>query len=152
MVRKRFPDTHCSVARALNDVGDWWSLLVVKEAMLGTRRFVDFQQNLGIARNILCDRLARLLENGVLIKQDVGEHGTRYEYRLTDKGRDLFTVITALRQWSDRWNGESDGPELVDRANGESVRTVAVQSRDGRTLDVRAVVYRDSSDTDSAAG
>ena len=119
MVRKRFPDTHCSVARALNDVGDWWSLLVVKEAMLGTRRFVDFQQNLGIARNILCDRLARLLE---------------------------------LRQWSDRWNGESDGPELVDRANGEPVRTVAVQSRDGRTLDVRAVVYRDSSDTDSAAG
>jgi DNA-binding PadR family transcriptional regulator len=113
---------------------------------------VDFQQNLGIARNILCDRLARLLENGVLIKQDVGEHGTRYEYRLTDKGRDLFTVITALRQWSDRWNGESDGPELVDRANGEPVRTVAVQSRDGRTLDVRAVVYRDSSDTDSAAG
>ena len=152
MVRKRFPDTHCSVARALNDVGDWWSLLVEKEAMLGTRRFVDFQQNLGIARNILCDRLARLLENGVLIKQDVGEHGTRYEYRLTDKGRDLFTVITALRQWSDRWNGESDGPELVDRANGEPVRTVAVQSRDGRALDVRAVVYRDSSDTDSAAG
>ncbi len=152
MVRKRFPDTHCSVARALNDVGDWWSLLVVKEAMLGTRRFVDFQQNLGIARNILCDRLARLLENGVLIKQDVGEHGTRYEYRLTDKGRDLFTVITALRQWSDRWNGESDGPELVDRANGEPVRTVAVQSRDGRTLDARAVGSRDSSDTDSAAG
>ncbi|HAB09230.1 MAG TPA: transcriptional regulator [Alcanivorax sp.] len=152
MVRKRFPDTHCSVARALNDVGDWWSLLVVKEAMLGTRRFVDFQQNLGIARNILCDRLARLLENGVLIKQDVGEHGTRYEYRLTDKGRDLFTVITALRQWSDRWNGESGGPELVDRANGEPVPTVAVQSRDGRTLDVRAVVYREPSDTDSAAG
>jgi len=152
MVRKRFPDTHCSVARALNDVGDWWSLLVVKEAMLGTRRFVDFQQNLGIARNILCDRLARLLENGVLIKQDVGEHGTRYEYRLTDQGRELFTVITALRQWSDRWNGESDGPELVHRANGEPVRTVAVQSRDGRALDVRAVVYRDSSDTDSAAG
>ncbi len=152
MVRKRFPDTHCSVARALNDVGDWWSLLVVKEAMLGTRRFVDFQQNLGIARNILCDRLARLLENGVLVKQDVGEHGTRYEYRLTDKGRDLFTVVTALRQWSDRWNGESDGPELVDRANGNPVRTVAVQSSDGRSLDVRAVVYRGSSDTDSAAG
>ena len=152
MFRKRFPDTLCSGARALNDVGDGWALLVVKEAMLGTRRFVDFQQNLGIARNILCDRLARLLENGVLIKQDVGEHGTRYEYRLTDKGRDLFTVITALRQWSDRWNGESVGPELVDRANGEPVRTVAVESRDGRTLDVRAVVYRDSSATDSAAG
>ncbi len=152
MVRKRFPDTHCSVARALNDVGDWWSLLVVKEAMLGTRRFVDFQQNLGIARNILCDRLARLLENGVLIKQDVGEHGTRYEYRLTDKGRDLFTVITALRQWSDRWNGESDGPALVDRAHGEPVRPVTVQSADGRTLDVREVVYREASDADNLVG
>ena len=152
MARKRFDDSNCSVARALNEVGDWWSLLIVLQAMYGTRRFVDFQKELGIARNILCDRLARLLENGVLIKQDVGEHGTRYEYRLTDKGRDLFTVITALRQWSDRWNGESNGPELVDRANGEPVRTVAVQSTDGRTLDVRAVVYRDSSDTDSAAG
>ncbi len=140
MVRKRFPDTHCSVARALNDVGDWWSLLVVKEAMLGTRRFVDFQQNLGIARNILCDRLARLLENGVLIKQDVGEHGTRYEYRLTDKGRDLFTVITALRQWSDRWNGESDGLELVDRVRREPVASVSVQDSRGHRLDVPAGV------------
>ena len=150
MTRKRFQDMSCSVARALDDVGDWWSLLVVKEAMLGTRRFVDFQQNLGIARNILCDRLARLVDNGVLIKRDVGEHGTRYEYRLTDKGRDLFTVLTALRQWSDRWNGHGDPLELVDRRDGRPVRKVAVQGADGRELSPRDVIYRAETESTSS--
>ena len=151
-MRTRFTEENCSIARALEVLGDWWTFLVIREAFLGTRRFADFQSELGIAKNVLTKRLQHLVDHDVLEKVDAGQHGTRYEYRLTDKGRDLFTVITALRQWSDRWNGESDGPELVDRANGEPVRTVAVQSRDGRTLDVRAVVYRDSSDTDSAAG
>lgn len=149
MTRKRFQDMSCSVARALDDVGDWWSLLVVKEAMLGTRRFVDFQQNLGIARNILCDRLARLVDNGVLAKRDVGEHGTRYEYRLTDKGRDLFTVITALRQWSDRWNGDGDPLELVDRHSGRPIRPITVQDADGRDLGLREVAYREDTESTS---
>lgn len=152
MTRKRFQDMSCSVARALDDVGDWWSLLVVKEAMLGTRRFVDFQQNLGIARNILCDRLARLVDNGVLAKRDVGEHGTRYQYRLTDKGRDLFTVITALRQWSDRWNDDGDPLELVDRHSGRPIRPVTVQDADGRELSLREVVYREDRESASAGG
>ena len=104
MARKRFDDSSCSVARALNEVGDWWSLLIVLHAMYGTRRFVDFQQELGIAKNILCDRLARLVDNEVLRKVDVGEHGSRFEYRLTEKGRDLFPVVIALRQWGDKWN------------------------------------------------
>jgi DNA-binding HxlR family transcriptional regulator len=152
MARNRFPDNHCSVARALNDVGDWWSLLLVKEAMLGTRRFVDFQHNLGIARNILCDRLGRLVDNGVLTKQDVGEHGIRYQYRLTDKGRDLFTVITALRQWSDRWNGAHSTPVLVDRAQGQPVPPVVVHSRDGRVLSVRDAIYRAAEDSEAGNG
>ena len=104
MARKRFDDSNCSVARALNEVGDWWSLLIVLHAMYGTRRFVDFQQQLGIAKNILCDRLAKLVDNEVLRKVDVGEHGSRFEYRLTEKGRDLFPVVVALRQWGDKWN------------------------------------------------
>jgi len=141
MARKRSHDLSCSVARALDDVGDWWSLLVVKEAMLGTRRFVDFQQSLGIARNILCNRLERLVDNGVLNKHDVGEHGVRYEYRLTDKGRDLFTVITALRQWSDRWNGCSLPLQMLDRASERPIRSVTVQDADGRSLTVRDVFY-----------
>ena len=102
--RQRLQDDPCSVARALSDVGDWWSLLIVRQAMYGTRRYSDFRDQLGIARNILVDRLAKLVDNGIFKKVDVGAHGQRYEYRLTDKGKDLFTVLVALRQWGDRWN------------------------------------------------
>lgn len=141
MARKRFDDSNCSVARALNEVGDWWSLLIVLQAMYGVRRFVDFQQELGIARNILCDRLARLVDNEVLQKVEVGEHGSRQEYRLTDKGRDLFPVVIALRQWGDKWNPAPDGAplNLRDRANDQPIRAMAVQSLDGRELTVRDV-------------
>ena len=143
MTRKRFDEMGCSVACALNEVGDWWSLLVVKQAMLGTRRFVDFQNNLGIAKNILCNRLTRLVDNGVMLRVDVGEHGKRYEYRLTDKGRDLFTVVTALRQWSERWNGDKDAMQLVDGHSGEPLAPVVVQNQQGKTLSVRDVRFVD---------
>jgi DNA-binding HxlR family transcriptional regulator len=133
----------CSVACALNEVGDWWSLLVVKQAMLGTRRFVDFQHSLGIAKNILCNRLSRLVDNGVMVRVDVGEHGKRYEYRLTDKGRDLFTVVTALRQWSERWNGEKDAMQLVDGQSGEPLAPVVVNNQQGKVLTVRDVRFVD---------
>ncbi len=151
MARKRFDDSSCSVARALNEVGDWWSLLVVLHAMYGTRRFVDFQQELGIARNILCDRLARLVDNEVLKKVDVGEHGSRFEYRLTEKGRDLFPVVIALRQWGDKWNPAPDQPalDLRDRATGRPIRQVAVQNADGDSLTIRDVFVRDDSGSDT---
>lgn len=140
MSRKRFLDTECPVARALDQVGDWWSLRIVLQAMYGTRRFVDFQQQLGIAKNILCDRLSRLVEHDVLRKEDVGEHGSRYEYRLTEKGRDLFTVVVALRQWGDKWIPTEFPPlDLRDRENGEPIQTVRVLAEDGRALDVRDV-------------
>ncbi|WP_105103315.1 winged helix-turn-helix transcriptional regulator [Microbulbifer pacificus] len=141
MARKRFDDMACSVACALNEVGDWWSLLVIKQAMLGTRRFVDFQGELGIARNILCERLSRLVDNGVMVRVDVGEHGTRYEYRLTDKGRDLFPVVVALRQWSERWSGNKDDMQLVERDSGKPVAPVVVQGAQGSALSVRDVLF-----------
>lgn len=146
MARKRFDDSNCSVARALNQVGDWWSLLIVLHGMYGTRRFVDFQKELGIAKNILCDRLTRLVEDGVLKKVDVGEHGSRFEYRLTDKGRDLFPIVIALRQWGDKWNPAPDEPplDLRDRATGQPVRMVQVQSAEGNPLTVRDVFVSDS--------
>ncbi|WP_303289831.1 helix-turn-helix domain-containing protein [Marinobacter sp. SS5-14b] len=142
MARKRFDDSSCSVARALNEVGDWWSLLIVLHAMYGTRRFVDFQQQLGIAKNILCDRLAKLVDNEVLRKVEAGEHGSRFEYRLTEKGRDLFPVVVALRQWGDKWNPAPDGQplDLRDRATGQPVKTVTVQNADGQTLTIRDVL------------
>ncbi|TBW56421.1 transcriptional regulator [Marinobacter halodurans] len=153
MARKRFDDSNCSVARALNEVGDWWSLLIVLQAMYGTRRFVDFQQELGIARNILCDRLARLVDNDVLRKVEVGEHGSRHEYRLTGKGRDLFPVVVALRQWGDKWNPapNCDALDLRDRATGQPIREMAVQSADGKPLSIRDVFMPDT-ETPSKTG
>lgn len=141
MARKRFDDSNCSVARALDEVGDWWSLLVVLHAMYGTRRFVDFQKELGIARNILCDRLARLVDNQVLRKVEVGEHGSRFEYRLTDKGRDLFPIVIALLQWGEKWNPapEHEPLDLRDRESGEVISPVTVQTKDGKPLSVRDV-------------
>lgn len=141
MARKRFDDSNCSVARALNQVGDWWSLLIVLHAMYGTRRFVDFQQELGIAKNILCDRLARLVDNGVLKRVEVGEHGSRFEYRLTEKGRDLFPVVIALRQWGDKWNPSPDEAplDLRDRVTGQSIQPVHVQNAEGEPITVRDV-------------
>lgn len=149
MARKRFDDSNCSVARALNEVGDWWSLLVVLHAMYGTRRFVDFQQELGIARNILCDRLARLVDNEVLKKVDVGEHGSRFEYRLTEKGRDLFPIVIALRQWGDKWNPAPDQTplDLRDRETGRAILPVEVQDADGKPLTVRDVFVLEGADT-----
>ena len=152
MVKKRFDDASCSVARALNEVGDWWSLLLVLQAMYGTRRFVDFQQQLGIARNILCDRLGRLVDHGVLEKVDVGEQGSRFEYRLTRKGRDLFPVVIALRQWGDKWNPAPDAPhlDLRDRRTGRPVRLVQVEDADGAPLSIRDVFLPEQPQTKEA--
>ncbi|MDY6797265.1 MAG: helix-turn-helix domain-containing protein [Pseudomonadota bacterium] len=153
MARKRFDDSRCSVARALDEVGDWWSLLIVLQAMYGTRRFVDFQRELGIARNILCDRLERLVSNKVLRKVDMGEHGSRFEYRLTDKGRDLFPVVIALRQWGDKWNPAPDGRalDLCDRASGRPVGTMQVQDADGLPLTIRDVFVPEEPSTRQTA-
>ena len=130
------------MARALNEVGDWWSLRLVLQAMHGTRRFVDFQQELGIARNILCDRLNRLVEHEVLRKVDVGEHGSRYEYRLTDKGpgpvHGAGSAAPVGRQMEP--GGRSSAPEPADRKSGQPVSEVRVRDADGQPLNVRDVV------------
>jgi len=101
MERKSFADMDCSVAQCLEVVGEWWSMLVVRDAFLGVTRFDAFQERLGISRNILQQRLARLVDAGVLRREPYCEHPRRYDYRLTDKGRDLWPVLTAMRQWGD---------------------------------------------------
>src|SRR6266480_4232173 len=95
--RTSFEDMNCSVAQCLEVVGDWWSLLIVRDAFLGVRRFDDFQARLGIPRNTLNQRLGHLVDTGVLKRVPYHDHPLRSEYRLTDKGRDLFHVITAMR-------------------------------------------------------
>src|SRR5215207_8178729 len=111
----------CSVARTLEVVGEWWTMLIVRDAFFGVTRFDDFQRRLGIARNVLTARLDKLVEVGVLERVAYQERPRRYEYRLTAKGRDLWPVLNALREWGDRWTAGDDGPplDLVHRACGE---------------------------------
>lgn len=139
MVRKRFSQMNCGVAQALEALGDWWTLLIVRDAFFGVRRFSDFQANLGIARNILTDRLQRLVGHGILEKKDVGDVGQRYEYLLTPKGEALLPILTAMREWSDEWVfGAGHEPVLVtEKANGRIVPRMRVRNADGRELERR---------------
>lgn len=137
MRRKTFVHMNCSVAQALEVVGEWWSMLILREAFMGTRRFADFQRNLGIARNILTARLRRLTRQSVLRRVPAADGGARrYEYRLTEKGRALFPVITALRQWADRWVVGMDKLPVraIEIASGEDIAEVKVLDRAGREL------------------
>ena len=135
-MRRRFREDNCSIARSLEILGDWWTLLVVREAFLGTRRFADFAANLPIARNILSARLDHLVDHGVMARVDAGVHGTRYEYELTPMGKDLITMVTALRQWGDRWVlGKGHEPVLVlDRRTGRPIPRVRIVDDSGAPI------------------
>ena len=105
MERKSFAGMHCSVAQCLEAVGEWWSMLILRDAFLGVTRFDEFQQRLGISRNILNQRLAHLLEHGVLQKTLYSEHPPRYEYELTESGRALAGALRMLADWGARHAG-----------------------------------------------
>ncbi|WP_341705026.1 helix-turn-helix domain-containing protein [Ferrovibrio sp.] len=126
----------CPIARSLDAIGDWWSLLIVREAMGGRRRFGQFQKNLGMARNILAARLRRLTELGILQTVPAADGGAHHEYELTAKGHDLLWVLVALRQWGDRHQfPEGPGPTLlVDRAQRLPVKPLELHAADGRLL------------------
>jgi DNA-binding HxlR family transcriptional regulator len=135
-VRHRFDKENCSVAQALEVLGDWWTLLVVREAFFGTRRFADFSRQLGISKNVLTQRLSHLVERGVLARVDAGRHGPRYEYELSPMGKDLATVLTALRQWGDRWiAGAGHEPLLVcERRTGQPIPRLVIRGSDGEPM------------------
>ena len=117
MLGRQYETQTCSIARSLEVVGERWSLLIVRDAFLGVRRFDDFQRDLGIARNVLQARLELLIEEGVLEKWPYQEHPARYEYRLTEKGADLWPVIFGLMRWGDRY-AYADGPPVVVEHRG----------------------------------
>jgi len=143
MSRKRFDDMNCGVAQALEQVGDWWTLLIVREAFFGTRRFEEFREHLGIARNILSNRLQRLVSDGIFEREPLDEHGHRHAYRLTAKGRDLWIVMTALRLWSDKWVfGPGQEPLLVkDRDSGAVLSGLLAVDAERRPLDPRRLRF-----------
>jgi DNA-binding HxlR family transcriptional regulator len=106
-------EMNCSIARTLDVVGEWWTLLILRDALRGTRRFDDFQASLGVARSVLTARLRKLTDEGILERHQYSQHPPRYEYLLTDKGRSLFGVIAALMQWGDTWAQGPAGPPVV---------------------------------------
>jgi len=131
----------CSIARSLSVVGDRWTLLVLRECFLGVRRFEDLQTHLGIARHRLSDRLNRLVEHGVLKKVPYQDSPPRHEYRLTDKGKDLYPVLLSLVRWGDRWMDQGQGPPVVYRHNScGHVMTPVLSCPDcGELIDPRQV-------------
>jgi DNA-binding HxlR family transcriptional regulator len=121
VLRRDYEGQNCSIARALELVGERWTLLIVRDAFLGLRRFDEFQENLGIARNVLADRLSRLVEEGILERVRYSERPERYEYRLTPKGRELDLALTALRQWGDKHLSEEPPRLLRRKTDGKPV-------------------------------
>jgi DNA-binding HxlR family transcriptional regulator len=113
MLGNDYKDQQCSIAAALEVVGERWSLLIIREVLLGVRRFDALQSDLGVARNVLQTRLTRLLDQGVLEKRQYQEHPPRYEYMLTEKGLDLWPTIVALMHWGDRYAAPDAGPPVL---------------------------------------
>lgn len=111
--RTAFADWPCSLARSVDLVGDWWTPLVLRDAYYGVRRFEDFQRSLGIGRNILTQRLNRLVDEGMLERRPYQDRPVRHEYVLTDKGRDFFPVVAAIVRWGDRWLAGDEGPPVT---------------------------------------
>jgi DNA-binding HxlR family transcriptional regulator len=114
MLQRDYPTQYCPVAGSLEVVGERWTLLIIRDVFLGIRRFEDLQRDLGVARNVLQARLERLVEEGILVKRPYQERPVRCEYRLTEKGADLWPVLVALLKWGDRYAIEGERPMILE--------------------------------------
>jgi len=142
--RTSFEGDGCPVARSLEAIGDWWTLLIIREALLGVRRFGEFQSKLGMAKNILSARLRSMLDHGILATAPASDGSAYQEYVLTPKGRGLFPILVALRQWSEEFD---DAPEeidtiMVDRSKGRPVKKLELHAEDGRLLGVGDITLK----------
>jgi DNA-binding HxlR family transcriptional regulator len=126
--KTKLSELNCSLARTLDVVGDWWTLLIVRDAFMGVGRFGDFQRSLGIARNILAARLDRLTANGILKR---GGSEKRPVYQLTDRGRGLLPAMVALMQWGDQWMSANEPPVIVTDEKGRAVALMKLRSGAG---------------------
>jgi DNA-binding HxlR family transcriptional regulator len=111
--RTRFAGWPCSIARTIDLLGDWWTPLVLREALYGTTRFDDFERTLRIGRNVLTQRLSRLVDVGILERVPYQNNPPRYDYLLTDMGRDVFPILAAIAGFGDKWLTGADGPPVV---------------------------------------
>jgi DNA-binding HxlR family transcriptional regulator len=138
MQRRCLDDSTCPVARSLDSIGDWWTLLIVRDAMLGIRRFSDFQRSLGLARNVLTARLKKMVADGVMTMAPAADGTSYQEYQLTGKGEALLPVLVAMRQWGERFLFAPGEPhlEMVDRRSGKALEKIRVRDGDGRELGI----------------
>jgi DNA-binding HxlR family transcriptional regulator len=143
MQRTSFSDMNCPIARALDQVGEWWSLLIIRECTQGSTRFAEFQSALGIAKNVLASRLERLTELGILERFPLQERVNADGYRLTRKGEELYPILVALMQWGDRWATPSGKPSvaLVEDKTGQPIEPVVVRAKDGHPLSFHEVRF-----------
>jgi DNA-binding HxlR family transcriptional regulator len=147
MKRKCLEDSECAVARSLEVIGDWWSLLILREVFAGKRRFSEIQKSLGVAKNILSARLRKLVANDIFELVPAADGSSFHEYQLTDKGRGLSMVLMALRQWGESFVCKPTEPRyrFVDKAKGKAVKPLELRSADGRKLkpqDVQMVAVK----------
>ena len=137
----------CALPKALEAVGERWSFLILRGAFNGLQHFEEFQSTLGIARNILSNRLARLVEHEILERRPDPSDRRKVAYKLTQKGRELLPVLIALRQWGERWvSGVPSNPVLVDRQSRLPVAPMAVRAADGRALALSELDWVDRSE------
>lgn len=141
MKRSRSTNKECSIARAMDVVGDRWSILLLREAYYGTRRFDEFQYYLGVAPNILSARLRKFVDLGMMTRTPLPEHTGRHEYLLTKKGLDFFPTYLALKKWGDDWLAEPGGPQVVfrDRTSGQQIEIPPPLSARGKPLQLEDI-------------
>lgn len=137
-------DEQCSVARASAVLGDRWTLVILSDCFLGIRRFDQFQERLNIPRTTLANRLQKLEEHGVLLRKAYQQNPVRYEYRLTDKGRDLYPVISTILNWGDTYYDDGAGPPILRNhiSCGHDIKPVLACPECNETLDARAIRAR----------
>ncbi len=139
----------CPLPAAVELIGEKWAFLILRGALNGLRHFEEFQAGLGIARNILSDRLSRMVAGGILERRQDPDDGRRVIYSLTEKGEDLLPVVLALRQWGEQWGYGSMNVRLADNRDGRPVRKICVQAHDGRELKLNDLTWVEREDTAS---
>ena len=140
----------CGLPVALEAMGERWSFMILRAALNGVRHFEDFLDELGIARNILSNRLSRLVEAGILKREHCADDRRRIEYRLTEKGFDLLPAMLALRQWGEKWQlGVAANPVLCDARDGKPIAPITIRAHDDRQLRHSDLTWRDLADVEA---
>ncbi len=143
MRRTRFADDSCPIARTVDLMGDWWTPMVMREAFRGRRRFDEFQKALDLSRGVLAQRLGRLVDEGFLERRLYEERPPRYEYVLTQKGREFYSVLAAIWRFGSDWMWPEKGTEtpfeILDKDTGKPVRPLVVDEHTGEPIDVRRI-------------